>query len=467
MPYELRKKQVAKKGPELPSFRPRARKTPRKSNGAPAPRRTLAVPPATAGAPHASEQPALKRMRTQEPDRMSDSIVIVRSGNTIEANRFCSLCANGGTHSVCSKCDGSVCQDCVKPANNIAFTCPNCHNEGPYPHKLTYTSRSRGSTKMLDSSPLCIIAFRLAGSPDDGSAEHVAYHRVYPYFRGNVALITVWFNLEDDGAQIRIAVGDLIDTLTSHDFAQFNRFVVTITTHSDPGRGDLHIIPKNQGSLTVSNLMEFLLPAGLQKILGRGSEKDHNLCVFFTCGAAVKRVSSFEDIRSLEDSGLFAEVIGFTQKDLQPELLSSWFSELVYSYFVLNYNSSEPVLKNHHVTGSHTGIVSFRKNAIYEYAWVHPIRQPFGKPVVAQCPECGHLNSWTKSLRQGPKSTKKVAPLKDGYDLRCKTHDCEAILSCDPPSTNDWIWVGQPLLDGPHGAWLRFDRTLCECIPTL
>ncbi|KAF6752417.1 hypothetical protein DFP72DRAFT_1070364 [Ephemerocybe angulata] len=443
MPYGLRERTARKKAPEARSFSTRSRRTPKRSTGAPAPHFTLAVPAGTAGAKRpSSAQPALKRRRTREPDRIADaaSIIIVRSGINIEENRFCMLCANGGTLSVCSECNGSA-------------------------HELTCTSRSRGNTQKLDSSPLCIIAFRLVGSPDAGSAEYVAYQRVYPYFRGNLALVTVWFNLEDDGAQINATVGDLIDTLNGEDFAHVSRFIITITTHSDPGRGDLHHLPEDQGSLTISNLMEFLLPTELREILERGSEKDRNLCVFFTCGAAVKRLGSFEDLRTLGESGTFAEVIGFTQEDLQPELLSPWFSDLVYSFFVLNYKSSEPVLKNHHVTGSHTGIVSFQKDAIYEYAWAHPIRQPFGKPAIAQCPHCRYLDCWKKYPRPSSKPGKGM-PLKDGYDLRCTTKDCVGILPCNPPPTKDWKWVGQPLLEGgPHGAWLRFDRTLSEFIP--
>jgi hypothetical protein len=132
--------------------------------------------------------------------------------------------------------------------------------------------RSRENTSTVDSSPTIFLSFVLAGTDIAGSPDRVAYHSTHTYFQGNLALIEVHFDFSEGTAAVSRMVSKLVSILESNEFkgcdsrpslfwprltssiTRFNRLMVSVTSHSDPTRGDLHTEPEDGGSASVTEV---------------------------------------------------------------------------------------------------------------------------------------------------------------------------------------------------------------------
>lgn len=132
----------------------------------------------------------------------------------------------------------------------------------------------------LDSSPLLIISFRLKSLTEIGNPPVLTFHDLYQWFpTGQVVYVDVPFNLDTKGGQARferkvtsvvkrLVEGDLkmlvvfesftLTTVTNC-FGSFKRFLIFISTHSEPDEGWLHSEGESGGAISVKNVCISLL----------------------------------------------------------------------------------------------------------------------------------------------------------------------------------------------------------------
>jgi len=98
----------------------------------------------------------------------------------------------------------------------------------------------------------------------------ITYHHLAPWLHGNLVLVNMEFNFDDPKINFESQLDDMLGRFASGEFAEYanfspifsilkslfrwNRFLVVITTHSDPRTGDLHIAPNNTGSVPVNEV---------------------------------------------------------------------------------------------------------------------------------------------------------------------------------------------------------------------
>jgi hypothetical protein len=106
------------------------------------------------------------------------------------------------------------------------------------------------------------------------SSSFITYYHLVPWLHGNLVLVDLIFNFDDlqndfysnlDRMLERFEGGDLkeyvdLDPIFSILMFSFrwSRFLVIITTHSDPETGYLHIAPNNTGSVPVNEVSIFI-----------------------------------------------------------------------------------------------------------------------------------------------------------------------------------------------------------------
>ena len=114
----------------------------------------------------------------------------------------------------------------------------------------------------IDATPLAIISIHLQGMVDSTSL--ITYHHLAPWLQGNLVLVDLMFNFDDPQNDFESQLDTMLQDFEEGDYKEYvnsyliflalnisirwTRFLVVITTHSDPCTGDLHIAPGNTGS---------------------------------------------------------------------------------------------------------------------------------------------------------------------------------------------------------------------------
>jgi hypothetical protein len=114
------------------------------------------------------------------------------------------------------------------------------------------------------------------------STSLITYHHLAPWLQGNLVLVDLMFNFEDPKNDFDSQLDSMLQDFEEGDYKEYfnfyfvflalnilirwTRFLVVISTHSDPRTGDLHIAPGNTGSAP-ANQVRFFIFCDYYKIL--------------------------------------------------------------------------------------------------------------------------------------------------------------------------------------------------------
>ena len=186
----------------------------------------------------------------------------------------------------------------------------------------------------IDTTPLAIISIHLEGIVDSTSL--VTYHHLAPWLQGNLVLVDLVFNFDDPQNNFQSQLDSMLQEFEEGNYKEYihfylfflelnisirwTRFLVVISTHSDPRTGDLHIAPGNTGSVpvdevsflsffviilnfwTLFQLFQVIFPERFHKILQRDKKNILNL---LACGALSSRPKSREDVKNIASKYVF------------------------------------------------------------------------------------------------------------------------------------------------------------------
>jgi len=106
---------------------------------------------------------------------------------------------------------------------------------------------------------------------------HLIYYHLHDWLQGNIMHISLDFNFDDvPWNDFETRFNSVLDKFEQVEFQKYvivsflilklifflfswERFMVLITTHSDPTTGFLHIVPNNRGSVPVKEVQYFYL----------------------------------------------------------------------------------------------------------------------------------------------------------------------------------------------------------------
>ncbi|KAH6873863.1 hypothetical protein BKA70DRAFT_1449973 [Coprinopsis sp. MPI-PUGE-AT-0042] len=300
------------------------------------------------------------------------------------------------------------------------FYCIRCWDpEEAYPHEIKGDHAVRASLPELNLGKTAVISFVLAGSEDFGDPTKAGLTPLTATSKG-------------------MLIGHLMEELKSPAHQDIDRFLVSLTSHSDPSTGNVHTCPNNQTAAPLAEVLSILLPPEMRTILRRGEGPSHNIFVLHSCGAVV-----------LAADDVFKEVVAFDQEHLQPALTYGFITDASRAYFVYNYASMTTVLGDHHTLGAHTGLVIFTKALATRFIWCHPVKQPFGERVSSQCKNCKRCPGFVKVRADQGSET------RPNFDLallrRCK--GCGDSTRYSFPAEGKWL-KNRPPGEDHRGAWL-------------
>ncbi|KAH6917728.1 hypothetical protein BKA70DRAFT_1215914 [Coprinopsis sp. MPI-PUGE-AT-0042] len=147
---------------------------------------------------------------------------------------------------------------CIVMADpNRTFVCLCCWGrELPYPHRVIGGHAVRTSVPCLNLSKMAVILFMLVGSKDFGDPTKAAFDVLKDYLQGNTMFIKVVFNFALKAAVKRS--GDwLVKVLESQEHQEYvstplycveaenlssiDQFLVLLSSHSNPEHRDVHM----------------------------------------------------------------------------------------------------------------------------------------------------------------------------------------------------------------------------------
>ncbi|TFK64805.1 hypothetical protein BDN72DRAFT_861096 [Pluteus cervinus] len=327
---------------------------------------------------------------------------------------YCSVCNDGGNMRSCNGCSRSFDEDCLPLGDRDEFWCPSCAGmKYPYTGKKVTNRASIKEEEIIrthavynsmhllprcNSEPLMLLNFVVAGYDVSYPPTVLVFHQVKHYLRSNVVMVNIPFSLlnADEEEEFAKRMADLVDKL-ENELKKFRRFAVFITTHSDPERGDLHVVAGNRCSDTTKKCFGFLFPARLRSILKeRGRE---NIMFLLVCGAVVEYKESAAGIVELGKEDLFGSIVAFNQEKFQFVFASMFLMEACVRRFVHNKYSLADALHVSHSLGMHSDILEFTKAGVEGaerrivrwYTLANPTTRPFGIPNEIQC-KCGQWN---------------------------------------------------------------------------
>ncbi|TFY51096.1 hypothetical protein EVG20_g11167, partial [Dentipellis fragilis] len=391
---------------------------------------------------------------------------------------FCFICLNGGKVLVeCDSCSATYCTACIdfnltaKEFKSIYYFCHSCHEleeqkarSKPKPYIGIYQQAYDEEGRLVRGPPfrrrvfLCII-----GLPSGVPTRHIVatplaiihLHLsscvttstdfcssiVNPYFQskqlaGLLSIHDVEFNLSaKDGLQVySAAILQVADTLKKLGPTIEGRCaLIMISTHSDEERGDLFL--ENNGAYTHKDFFSTILPPAFADAL-KGFDATF---LFFVCGAFVSVPQSLIDLRGMIAIYQLANVITFTSRLLQPDLVKPFLLHLLLQRFVHGYDLSQAIERilsqSPHDFQRHTGVIHLGYNenlgkntsasSVFttHYMWHSHTIMPWGIQIPLQCPKCMCIRQWDFPRR--------IPDVKEKVVVKCK----------------GWIWEDE---DGEH-----------------
>ncbi|KJA23358.1 hypothetical protein HYPSUDRAFT_137783, partial [Hypholoma sublateritium FD-334 SS-4] len=384
---------------------------------------------------------------------------------------FCSGCRNGGVLYLCPACgERAYCQTCLFIPENEAdnFVCPPCFavrqgedgvlgKEKPYPFIFLRGMATRENHPKIIMTPLIIFSLHLRGWSILDTPCSVSYQALFPWLKGNVALVEIDFDLSspEEIANFQGRMDNLLNQLKKPLFKRFTRFCVFITTHSDPITGYLHIGPNHCGSAPLEEVFEYLFPPKFQALLKCSST---NLLHIMACGSVVNISESNLALQAYAQKALFLRIYAYSHTDFQPSLCFNFVERHIVNFFIYGRYSLVPLLQDNQVLGSHTGIFEFcgslpgQPNKLPAlYRWSHPSKAPFGQRISPQCKFCKCVNT-----------VKTVHVSDDSYTV---VHRCKYISkkgkSClfravyKMPTGGEWVLGRKPASFEQQGSWFK------------
>lgn len=105
------------------------------------------------------------------------------------------------------------------------------------------------------------------------STSLITYHHLASWLQGNLVLVDLMFNFDDPNNDFESQLDTMLQNFENGLFKEYigfnftyitlnilfrwTRFLVVITSHSDPNTGDLHIAPNNTGSVPIDEVSFF------------------------------------------------------------------------------------------------------------------------------------------------------------------------------------------------------------------
>ncbi|KAF8199436.1 hypothetical protein BJ912DRAFT_948987 [Pholiota molesta] len=361
---------------------------------------------------------------------------------------WCSGCKDGGNLVFCSECNFcALCDDCVTlgkgdEGEDIDFICPKCFlwktPKIPYPHTLLNKTSTREFWPKIITVPLAIISIRLQGIKASETPVPSLYHYLVPWMDGNLVSFDIDFDFSKKSGckDFEKRLGDLIRFFTEGEFRDCARFMVFLSTHSDPTNGHLHIAPGNGAEVPVKKLLDTLFSADFRTVLQRSP---YNILNLMTCGALT--VFAESQLKAFAKEKVFGNVLAFTQPNLLPSLTFRFFNELGLNHFIYDRKTLKHLLRDNQILGAHTDVVQYKADSYTTFKWTHPILRPMGEHIVPQCPTCHRIRIF---------NILKTTP--EFITLKCSFSSCDYRCSYYFPAKTKWVF-GPSTKDDERGAW--------------
>ncbi|TFY51638.1 hypothetical protein EVG20_g10909 [Dentipellis fragilis] len=365
------------------------------------------------------------------------------------ASDFCHICINGGRLLVeCDSCGCTYCSVCIEfklTANkfeNVYFFCHGCHEieerkgkgkPRPYVglYKKAYDEEGRlvrgpplrpgkslrivglpagVPTRRVVATPLALIHLHLSSCVT--TSTDFCSSIVKPYFQskqltGMLSIHDVEFDLSVEGGYqtYQAAIQQVADSLKNlAPMVQGRRALIMVSTHSDENRGDLFLA--SDGAYSHQDFFSTILPPAFAEALA-GFETTF---MFMVCGAFVSIPQSLIDLKGMIAKYRLANVITFTSRLLQPDLVKPFLLHLLLQKYVHGYRLSKTILRilseAPHDFRRHTGIIHLGYSGNLDndpstpsvfathYMWHSHTIMPWGVQIPVQCPECMCIRPW-------------------------------------------------------------------------
>ncbi|KAF8800473.1 hypothetical protein BYT27DRAFT_7117398 [Phlegmacium glaucopus] len=373
-------------------------------------------------------------------------------GERILPGSWCSSCRNGGTTILCTLCQiNSICTECIDfesekdDPDPIPFECPSCflkkNKFGEFPFKFRSTSSTRQNWPQVLATPLAIISIHLKGMNDTPSV--VTYYHLLPWLQGNLVHVNLNFSFQSSDNDFESRLNTMLDRFEFGDLKEpydpWCRFLIFITSHSDPNTGYIHIGPNNIGSVPIEELLNVVFSTCFQNIL-RCS--DSNILSLLSCGALSTREDSKGAVKEFANRELFGKIICFDQPNFQTFFIHGFVMDLGLHHFIYNRTKLDNLLLDQQELGAHTNIVEFHPQNVSTFKWSHPGARPMGVGISKQCHRCGWLKTMNPTVSM------------DNLKVVLKCSQCKFMNTYDFPT--GWKWVHGPAKRDEHGSWMVF-----------
>ncbi|KAJ8084972.1 hypothetical protein PM082_003749 [Marasmius tenuissimus] len=378
----------------------------------------------------------------------------------------CITCNHGGKLIDCDHCMGAVCCQCLPDAivqrlDEGAplgyFMCPRCHAQ-EYPTKpykgfdllketLFLQRGSTYRTRTVDPimGATLILFIYLKDPVVKPGVVLGAIHPLKIWAADDLVYCAVPFDFKDDTSDYLEAMNNVVNQLQDGVLQRVKKIVVVVSTHTDPERGDFHIIPDCGGSVPFDELANVLFPEDLRvQLRARGFWSQ---LVLLACGSFWRMREPVTQIFDFVKDIGFDHALGFSAQNLQTALTTAFVQHALENFVIHgDRRTIIPILPEHSRTGSHSGIVSLNPftKEILEFLWHHPLMSPFGDPSLlhAQCSKCGVLSPWVNvDCRPGRDSIHRLT-------VQCKR--CHETQTIDRPAGLRKVTGG-----GDNASYLR------------
>ncbi|KAF9047745.1 hypothetical protein BJ165DRAFT_1527009 [Panaeolus papilionaceus] len=373
-----------------------------------------------------------------------NQLSVYSSGIRVRPLSFCSGCRNGGKLWLCASC-------------------------GPLALKSAINTRE--SWLVCDTNPIAVINVRLTSVDPFDSPARTVYHHLATYLYGNAAYIELNFDFETSLSlqDYHCRLERVVHMLSpGGNLSHIKRFMLFISTHSNPENGDLHCVSDNGGCTPFNE--SFLRLLKQDELQSENLLPIRSMCVISACGGLLQFCEPVESLSDFSKMSGFAHVLAFSQMEFQAAFSTSFFTTFAINYFVHQKPHPEQSLLNCSDFGAHSGFVCFTSSGeATQYFWSHKSLRPLGRAVVMQCPQCKHLKVWRPISRNypvhGDEKHWRGSTLQDTHVLKCQSKGCDNTIVVEgfDPSKGLKL-VGE--LDSSYGAWIyrHFETPLLASI---
>ncbi|KAL0062434.1 argininosuccinate lyase [Marasmius tenuissimus] len=265
----------------------------------------------------------------------------------------CITCNHGGKLIDCDHCMGAVCCQCLPDAivqrlDEGAplgyFMCPRCHAQ-EYPTKpykgfdllketLFLQRGSTYRTRTVDPimGATLILFIYLKDPVVKPGVVLGAIHPLKIWAADDLVYCAVPFDFKDDTSDYLEAMNDVVNQLQDGVLQRVKKIVVVVSTHTDPERGDFHIIPDCGGSVPFDELANVLFPEDLRvQLRARGFWSQ---LVLLACGSFWRMREPVTQIFDFVKDIGFDHALGFSAQNLQTALTTAFVQHALENFVI-------------------------------------------------------------------------------------------------------------------------------------